>query len=171
ETHLAVVRNIITETDFDPYYEHIGIITLEDVLEEILQDEIQDEFDIREGLPQAQSFSDRPEKEDFASLMLGRIRLFDKRRHAEPLDAPEALAISLFLSSTQTIFSPPFIRPEILKQIILRLNVIAPPTGTHLYTRNKAADFTFLIIQGNVKIISGNEEFQSVLGPWSLLGV
>ncbi|KAF8819316.1 CBS domain-containing protein, partial [Cardiosporidium cionae] len=77
ETHLAVVRNIITDTDFDPYYEHIGIITLEDVLEEILQDEIRDEFDIREGTSRDRSFIEGSNKEDFAALMMGRIRLFD----------------------------------------------------------------------------------------------
>eukprot|EP00920_Eleutheroschizon_duboscqi_P021586 GHVT01051251.1.p1 GENE.GHVT01051251.1~~GHVT01051251.1.p1 ORF type:complete len:334 (+),score=61.51 GHVT01051251.1:327-1328(+) len=44
-SHLAVVRRAVEAEGCDPYYEHVGIITLEDILEEILQDEIQDEFD------------------------------------------------------------------------------------------------------------------------------
>ncbi|PFH32331.1 CBS domain-containing protein [Besnoitia besnoiti] len=45
ETHLAVVRRVADDGEGDPFYMHVGIITLEDVLEEILQDEINDEFE------------------------------------------------------------------------------------------------------------------------------
>eukprot|EP01134_Creolimax_fragrantissima_P008562 CFRG8562T1 len=44
--HLAVVRRVNNEGDGDPFYENLGIITLEDVLEEIIQSEIVDETDV-----------------------------------------------------------------------------------------------------------------------------
>ncbi|KEP64193.1 UNVERIFIED_CONTAM: CBS domain-containing protein [Hammondia hammondi] len=44
-THLAVVRRVSDDGEGDPFYIHVGIITLEDVMEEILQDEINDEFE------------------------------------------------------------------------------------------------------------------------------
>lgn len=45
-SHLAVVQRVNNEGTGDPFYEAIGIVTLEDVLEEIIQSEIVDETDI-----------------------------------------------------------------------------------------------------------------------------
>ena len=45
-SHLAVVQRVNNEGSGDPFYEAIGIVTLEDVLEEIIQSEIVDETDI-----------------------------------------------------------------------------------------------------------------------------
>lgn len=45
-SHLAVVQEINTEGDGDPFYEIKGVITLEDVIEEIIQSEIIDETDV-----------------------------------------------------------------------------------------------------------------------------
>lgn len=45
-SHLAVVQRVNSEGDLDPFYEAIGIVTLEDILEEIIQSEIVDETDI-----------------------------------------------------------------------------------------------------------------------------
>ncbi|KNC75256.1 hypothetical protein, variant [Sphaeroforma arctica JP610] len=43
--HLAVVRKVNDEGEGDPFYENVGVISLEDVLEEIIQSEIVDETD------------------------------------------------------------------------------------------------------------------------------
>ena len=45
-THLSIVLKINDGDGCDPFYECIGIITLEDVLEEIIQAEIVDETDV-----------------------------------------------------------------------------------------------------------------------------
>lgn len=44
--HMAFVHRVNNEGEGDPFYETVGIITLEDVIEELIQAEIMDETDV-----------------------------------------------------------------------------------------------------------------------------
>lgn len=44
--HMAFVHRVNNEGEGDPFYEVVGLITLEDVIEELIQAEIMDETDV-----------------------------------------------------------------------------------------------------------------------------
>lgn len=44
-SHLAIVQRVNNEGEGDPFYEVLGLVTLEDVIEEIIKSEILDESD------------------------------------------------------------------------------------------------------------------------------
>jgi CBS domain containing-hemolysin-like protein len=45
-SHLAIVQKVNNEGEGDPFYEVLGLVTLEDVIEEIIKSEILDESDL-----------------------------------------------------------------------------------------------------------------------------
>ncbi|KAI1236235.1 hypothetical protein IHE44_0001513 [Lamprotornis superbus] len=49
KSHLAIVQRVNNEGEGDPFYEVLGIVTLEDVIEEIIKSEILDETDLYKG--------------------------------------------------------------------------------------------------------------------------
>lgn len=46
KSHLAIVQKVNNEGEGDPFYEVMGLVTLEDVIEEIIKSEILDESDL-----------------------------------------------------------------------------------------------------------------------------
>ena len=51
KSHLAIVQKVNNEGEGDPFYEVLGLVTLEDVIEEIIKSEILDESDMYSESP------------------------------------------------------------------------------------------------------------------------
>lgn len=85
--HMAFVHRVNNEGDGDPFYETIGLITLEDVIEELIQAEIMDETDVftdnRNKLKRI-----RPNKQDFT--------IFAERRDTHRIRISPQLTLATF---------------------------------------------------------------------------
>ncbi|CAL8077533.1 unnamed protein product [Orchesella dallaii] len=177
--HMAFVQRVNDEGPGDPYYETVGMLTMEDVLEEILQADIRDENDV--GKFNARSGTKRPPAVPFMNRKVKKV---------VEIPATLALAATQFLS---TFFScdaydiyaavDPFKYGTISVSIIQRLlktNVqflkapkrkarqICPEV--HLYEQGKAADSFIMILEGRVQVTVGKEKLMYEAGPFTIFG-
>lgn len=63
--HMAFVHRVNNDGEGDPFYETIGLVTLEDVIEELIQAEIMDETDVYTD-NRKKVRRQRPNKQDFS---------------------------------------------------------------------------------------------------------
>ncbi|XP_029466589.1 metal transporter CNNM1 [Rhinatrema bivittatum] len=68
KSHLAIVQRVNNEGEGDPFYEVMGIITLEDIIEEIIKSEILDETDLYTDNRKKQRIPHRERKQHDFSL-------------------------------------------------------------------------------------------------------
>mmetsp|Transcript_1360 Transcript_1360/g.2227 ORF Transcript_1360/g.2227 Transcript_1360/m.2227 type:complete len:525 (+) Transcript_1360:774-2348(+) len=166
--HLALIRNVNNDSDDrDPFYEVCGLVTLEDIIEEILQDEIHDETD---HLITHQKFVGSVDRSAFD---FARLRLLDSH-HKNNLSEDEINAIVAHLAANSRAFEVALtnnrISREEIRLLIKSCSVMELELHDTLYMRGKPAAYCTLILNGKVRVISGEEEFRSSLGAWSLLG-
>jgi len=180
-SQLAVVRTIRTEEDCDPYYRHIGILTLQDLLNTIIQDDVH-EVDADEQASQVSSvpsnmFSNVPRFTEAPARTQSFAQRWLPVRPVRALSRDEDLAAAAFL---QQRHAPLFagVPGEALEAFLLRecrLCSGAPPEaagrggGREVYLRGRACGYAALVVTGEVKVFAGREGFESLRGPWSLL--
>ncbi|XP_071419218.1 metal transporter CNNM2 isoform X4 [Pithys albifrons albifrons] len=68
KSHLAIVHRVNNEGEGDPFYEVLGIVTLEDVIEEIIKSEILDETDRYTDNRTKKKVAHRERKQDFSAF-------------------------------------------------------------------------------------------------------
>ncbi|CAH0730361.1 unnamed protein product, partial [Brenthis ino] len=172
--HMAFVHRINNEGEGDPFYETIGLVTLEDVIEEMIQAEIVDETDVFMD-NRSKRKRNRPQNklQDFAAFA---ERHENQRIHISP---QLTLATFQFLSTSVDSFKPDTVSETVLRRL-LKQDVIhyikmkgktKRELSTYVYQQGKAVDYFVLILEGRVEVTVGRENLVFEAGPFTYFGV
>ncbi|XP_004277826.1 metal transporter CNNM4 [Orcinus orca] len=172
KSHLAIVQKVNNEGEGDPFYEVLGLVTLEDVIEEIIKSEILDESDMYTDNRSRKRVSEK-NKRDFSAFK-------DADNELKVKISPQLLlAAHRFLSTEVPQFSPSLISEKILLRLLKYPDVIQELkfdehnkyyVRHYLYTRNKPADYFILVLQGKVEVEAGKENMKFETGAFSYYG-
>ncbi|XP_076614027.1 metal transporter CNNM3 isoform X2 [Chaetodon auriga] len=180
-SHMAIVQKVNNEGEGDPFYEVLGLVTLEDVIEEIIKSEILDESD---------GYLDRKVKRPLTAM---EIPLEPRSAHEEfslfkpPEGEPKIrtspqllLATHRFLSREVEHFSPGRVSEKVLFHLLRHPSVNQEvhfdpnnrlSAGHYLYTRNHPVDYFILLLQGRVEVEIGKEGLKFENGAFTYYGV
>ncbi|XP_068614868.1 metal transporter CNNM1-like [Brachionichthys hirsutus] len=174
KSHLAVVQRVNSEGEGDPFYEVMGIVTLEDVIEEIIKSEIVDETDLYTDNRNKRRVSNHERKlQDFSIFKLAENELKVK------ISPQLLLATHRFLATEVEPFRPCHLSEKILLRVIkhpsvvqeLKFNPRRKLSPQHyLFQRNKPVDYFVLILQGRVEVEIGREALRFENGAFSYYG-
>lgn len=92
--HMAFVHRVNNEGDGDPFYETIGLVTLEDVIEELIQSEIVDETDV---------FTDNRTKVRRTRLQKQDFTIFAEKREQKIQVSPQLILATFQYLSAGTL--------------------------------------------------------------------
>ncbi|XP_075419302.1 metal transporter CNNM3 [Tenrec ecaudatus] len=178
KSHLAIVQKVNNEGEGDPFYEVLGLVTLEDVIEEIIKSEILDESEDDRGTkvrrkPTALS-APLKHKEDF-SLFKVSDEAFKVKISPQLL-----LATQRFLSREVDVFNPLRVSEKVLLHLLKHPSVNQEvhfdesnrlAAAHFLYQRSQPVDYFVLILQGRVEVEIGKEGLRFENGAFTYYGV
>ncbi|XP_050961619.1 metal transporter CNNM2 isoform X2 [Labeo rohita] len=174
KSHLAIVQRVNNEGEGDPFYEVLGIVTLEDVIEEIIKSEILDETDLYTDNKTKKKITHRERKQDFSAF-----KHMDNEMKVKI--SPQLLLATLrFLATEVEAFSPIQMSEKILLRLLKHPNVIQElkyneknkkALEHYLFHRNKPVDYFILILQGKVEVEAGKEGMKFEAGAFSSYGM
>ncbi|KAM9311216.1 metal transporter CNNM4 [Gastrophryne carolinensis] len=174
KSHLAIVQKVNSEGEGDPFYEVMGLVTLEDVIEEIIKSEILDESDLYTDNRSKKRVNRRQDKKDFSVFK-------DTDHELRVKISPQLLlAAHRFLSTEVALFAPNLVSEKTLLRLLKYPEVVQElhfndtekkATEHYLYQRNKTADYFILILQGKVEVEAGKENMKFESGAFSYYGV
>uniref|UniRef100_A0A8C5AKC3 Metal transporter n=1 Tax=Gadus morhua TaxID=8049 RepID=A0A8C5AKC3_GADMO len=173
KSHLAIVQKVNNEGEGDPFYEVLGLVTLEDVIEEIIKSEILDESDLYTDNKNRKKVDPNKNKRDFSA--------FKNDGDSQVKISPQLmLAAHRFLATEVSLFSPFLVTEKVLLRILRHPDVIqevkfndSDKRSPHhfVYQRGRPVDYFILILQGRVEVEAGHENMKFETGPFSFYGV
>ncbi|MED6277278.1 hypothetical protein CHARACLAT_011683 [Characodon lateralis] len=175
KSHLAIVHRVNNEGEGDPFYEVMGIVTLEDVIEEIIKSEILDETDLYTDNRTKRRVSHHERKQqDFSIFKLSENEMEVK------ISPQLLLATHRFLLTEVEPFKPAHLSEKILLRLIKHPSVVQElkfdeknKRALHhfLFQRNRPVDYFVLVLQGRVEVEFGKEALKFENGAFSYFGV
>ncbi|NXI41831.1 CNNM1 protein, partial [Galbula dea] len=175
KSHLAIVQRVNNEGEGDPFYEVMGIVTLEDVIEEIIKSEILDETDLYTHNRKKERVPHRGRKPQDFSI----FRLSDSEMKVK-ISPQLLLATHRFMATEVEPFKSPYLSEKILLRLLKHPSVIQElkydrknkkAAEHYLYQRNRPVDYFVLILQGKVEVEVGKEGLRFENGAFTYYGV
>ncbi|XP_021006825.1 metal transporter CNNM3 isoform X1 [Mus caroli] len=178
KSHLAIVQKVNNEGEGDPFYEVLGLVTLEDVIEEIIKSEVLDE---------PEDYSDTKVRKKTVALgaPLKRKEEFSLFKVSDDeykvkISPQLLLATQRFLSREVDVFSPLRVSEKVLLHLLKHPSVNQEVTFDesnrlaahhYLYQRSQPVDYFILILQGRVEVEIGKEGLKFENGAFTYYGV
>ncbi|XP_067393162.1 metal transporter CNNM1 isoform X5 [Emydura macquarii macquarii] len=175
KSHLAIVQRVNNEGEGDPFYEVMGIVTLEDVIEEIIKSEILDETDLYTDNRKKERVPHHGRKPQDFSI----FRLSDSEMKVK-ISPQLLMATHRFMASEIEPFKSPYFSEKILLRLLKHPHVIQElkydqknkrAAEHYLYQRNRPVDYFVLILQGKVEVEVGKEGLRFENGAFTYYGV
>ncbi|XP_044740293.1 unextended protein isoform X2 [Chrysoperla carnea] len=167
--HMAFVHRVNNEGEGDPFYETVGLVTLEDVIEELIQAEIMDETDV---------FTDNRSKRRRNEHRKQDFTIFAERREHQRIRISPQLTLATFqyLSTSIDLFRPDNISETILRRMLKQDIIVHIKKKdkhdplTIIYQQGKPADYFVLVLEGRVEVTVGRESLLFESGPFTYFG-
>ncbi|XP_066449197.1 metal transporter CNNM3 isoform X2 [Eleutherodactylus coqui] len=179
KSHMAIVQKVNNEGEGDPFYEVMGLVTLEDVIEEIIKSEILDESeDCKQNLKKKRhKVQPVPMPRGGDDLSIFKTSDIEQKVKLSP---QLLLATQRFLSQEVELFSASRVSEKVLLHLLKLPGVtqevkfddsdrLAP--DHYLYLRSQPVDYFILILQGRVQVEIGKECLRFENGAFTYYGV
>jgi metal transporter CNNM len=167
--HIAVVYEIDDEEGTrDPVPKIAGLITMEDIMAEILQEELKDEYDVAPGsghskIKDEQLWKLADVSKGFNDLDPGMIRGIAAHL------ATNVKAFSAPHPTTGSILSLDAIVDLVQGSRVMEIPRVEGKDTDVIYRRGRASDICTVVLEGQLELLSGDDEIRAVRSTYDVL--